>query len=144
MNNKRKKVYSVFHVYLISFYVICIMFVPILSTIAYLFDAHLNTTTNMIILINTILLLIFFVVGLIYLLVRRDYYERRLKPSYQREFTIVMTVWAIGMLGLGVLFIFFGGSDFYVPHFVTPIAIFTFVIMYNIGDIYFNIRLLDR
>jgi len=139
-----KKVYNEFQIYLIVFYVMCLMLVPILSIISFLFDFHLYTTTNVIVLFSTIVLLIFFVLGLIFLLIRRDYYERRLKPSYQREFTFVMSVCALGVLGLGILFMYFGGSDYYVPHFIVPIAIIVFSILYIVGDRYFNVSLLKK
>ena len=141
---KHKQVYNVFQINLIVFYVSCLMLVPILSIIAYLFDFHLYTTTNSIILVSAIILLVFFVAGLTYLLFTRDHYERKLKPSYQREFTIIMSVSAMGVLGLGIMFLFFGGPILYVPHVVIPTAIVTFTLLFIVGNRYFNISLLKR
>ena len=126
------------------FYVACFMFVPILVVISYLFDFHLYTSTNTIILIATIILSLFFTIGLIYLLMTREYYERRLKPSYQREMTITLSISAIGVLGLGIMFIYFGGPTYYVPHVIIPVGIGTYSILYFIGIRYFNVSLLNR
>ena len=141
---QHKKVYNNFQINLIMFYVACFMFVPILVVISYLFDFHLYTSTNTIILIATIILSIFFTVGLIYLLMTREYYERRLKPSYQREMTITLSISAIGVLGLGIMFIYFGGPTYYVPHVIIPVGIGTYSILYFIGIRYFNVSLLNR
>ena len=141
---KHKKVYNEFQINLIVFYVVCVMLVPILSVISFLFDFHLYTTTNSIILVSSIILLVFFVSGLTYLLIRREHFERKLKPSYQREFTFVMSISAIGVLGLGIMFLFFGGPILYVPHVIIPIAIVTFSGLFIVGDRYFNISLLRR
>ena len=140
----RKKVYNVFQINLIVFYIICEMIVPIFAVIAYLFDWHLYTSVNTIILIGAIILLVFFVVGLVYLLLTREKYERKLKPSYTREMTIVLTVSAVGVLGLGVLFMYFGGPSYYVPHVITPMGILSYAIIYFIGIRYFNVNLLRR
>lgn len=142
MNHKR--VYNVFQINLIVFYALCIMLVPMFTVVSYIFDFHLYTSTNSIILIGAILLGVVFVTGLVYLLVKRDQYERKLKPSYQREFTIVMSVSALGVLGLGVMFLYFGGSLFYVPHVIIPIGIGVYAVLYLIGDRYFNVSLLRR
>ncbi len=139
-----KKVYNVFQINLIVFYVTCIMLVPILLVISYLFDFHLYTSTNSIILIASFILLIFFVIGLIYLLLTRDHYERRLKPSYTREMTITISVSALGVLGLGIMFMYVGGPAFYVPHVIIPIAIVMYSILYFVGIRYFNVSLLKR
>jgi hypothetical protein len=118
--------------------------VPIFSVISYIFDFHLLTSANSIILIGTILLLVFFVGGLLVLLLQRDKYERRLKPSYQQEFTIILGVSALGVLGLGIMFMFFGGSPFYVPHVIIPTGIGVYTFLYIIGNRYFNVSLLRR
>jgi len=55
-----------------------------------------------------------------------------------------MSVCALGVLGLGILFMYFGGSDYYVPHFIVPIAIIVFSILYIVGDRYFNVSLLKK
>jgi CHASE2 domain-containing sensor protein len=120
------------------------MIIPMLSVISYLFDLHLYTSLNTILLIAAMILLIFFVVGLVYLLLTRYKYERRLKPSYTREMTITLTVSSIGVLGLGILYMYFGGPSNYVPHVIIPVGIVMYAILYFIGIRYFNVSLLKR
>lgn len=141
---KHKKVYNVFQINLIMFYTTCIMLVPILTVVSFLFDFHLYASTNSIILIASIILLIFFVVGLLYLLLTRQQFERKLKASYQREMTITISVSAVGVLGLGIMFMYFGGPSYYVPHVITPIGIIMYAILYFVGIRYFNVSLLNR
>ena len=141
---KHKKVYNVFQINLIMFYTTCIMLVPILTVVSFLFDFHLYASTNSIILIASIILLIFFVVGLLYLLLTRQQFERKLKASYQREMTITISVSAVGVLGLGIMFMYFGGPSYYVPHVITPIGIIMYAILYFVGISYFNVSLLNR
>lgn len=141
---QHKRVYNVFQINMIVFYITCAMFVPILTIISYIFDFHLYTSTQSIILISTIILLVFFIVGLIYMLLSRDQFERRLKASYQREFTFIMSVSALGVLGLGILFLYFGGPPLYVPHILIPLSIMVYSGLYIIGNRYFNVSLLRR
>ncbi len=89
-------------------------------------------------------MLVFLITGLIYLLITRDHFERKLKPSYQREFTVVLSVSAIGVVGMGIMFLYLGGPQLYVPHVILPVAIVTFSLLYIIGNRYFNISLLRR
>ena len=140
----RKKVYNAFQINLIVFYTICFMLVPIVSIISYIFDFHLYTSTNTIILIGTVILVVVFVVGLTYLLVTREFFKRRLKPSYQREFTITLVTSGLGVLGLGVMFLYIGGQALYVPHVIIPLGIAVFSGMYLLGNRYFNVSLLRR
>lgn len=139
-----KKVYNVFQINLIVFYVICLMLVPIFAIVSYIFDFQLYTSTNTILLIASIAMLVVFIVGLTYLLLTRDFYERRLKPSYQKEFTLIMVISALGVLGLGILFLYTGGQALYVPHVIIPIGIAVFSSLYLLGNRYFNVSLLRR
>jgi len=141
---QHKRVYNVFQINMIVFYVICFMMVPILTIVSYIFDFHLYTSTNSIFLVSASILLAFFITGLLYLLFTRDQYERKLKPSYQREFTFIMAISALGVLGLGIMFIYFGGETLYVPHVIIPLAIVVYSALYIIGDRYFNVSLLRR
>jgi len=141
---QHKKVYNAFQINLIVFTVFCLMLVPIMSIISYIFDFHVYASTNLIILIAATVTVITFVVGITYLLITRDHFERRLKASYQREFTILMVTSGLGVLGLGVLFLYLGGQALYVPHVVIPIGISVFSGIYVLGDRYFNVSLLRR
>ena len=140
----RKKVYNLFQINIIMFYITCIMLVPILLVISYLFDFHVYTSVNSIILVASFVLLIFFVVGLTYLLITRPQFERRLKPSYQRELTVTIVVSVVGVLGLGILFMYLGGPSYYVPHVITPLGIIMYFILYFVGVRYFNVSLINR
>jgi amino acid transporter len=98
----------------------------------------------MIILVSSFLLLIYFVGGLVYVLVTKEQYQRKLKPSYQKEFTLIMSVSGMGVLGMGILFLYFGGAPLYVPHVIIPLGIVVFTGLSLIGDRYFNVSLLQR
>jgi len=78
------------------------------------------------------------------LLLTREQFERKLKPSYQKEFTFIMAISALGVLGLGILFLYLGGQSLYVPHVIIPLAIVVYSALYIIGDRYFNVSLLRR
>lgn len=129
---------------MIVFYIACFMMVPILTIISYVFDFYLVTSTQSIVLVAAFVLLIFFVSGLLYLLLTREQFERKLKPSYQKEFTFIMAISALGVLGLGILFLYLGGQSLYVPHVIIPLAIVVYSALYIIGDRYFNVSLLRR
>ena len=141
---KRKKVYNLFQINFILFYSFCFMLVPILLVISYIFDLHTVTSVNNIILIADIIAVVVFIVGLLYLLLTRDKYERRLKPSYQKEFLALIIITGFGILGLSVLFIYVGGLLFYVPHVIIPLFLFAYLLLYIVGEKYFNMNLLRR
>lgn len=139
-----KKVYNVFQINLIVFLVTTIMMVPILSILFYIFDLHRYTSVAIILIIAGIITGVVFVVGLLYLLFTREQHRRRLKPSYQREFTILMSVSALGVLGVGILFLYIDGRALYVPHVIIPLGLVVFSGLYLLGDRYFNVSLLRR
>ena len=117
---KRNKVYNLFQINLILFYSFSILLVPILIVFAYISDLHTVTSANTIILVASIIASIIFVVGLTLILLSRDHFQRRLKPSYSREFLWLVIIFAIGILGIGIIFIYLGGLEFYVPHVIIP------------------------
>ena len=141
---KRKKVYNLFQINVMLFYTFSFMLVPILLVLAYIFDLHIVTSINNIILIADIIAIVIFIVGMIYMFVTRDQYERKLKPSYQKEFLFLIIISAFGILGIAVLFIYLGGPMFYVPHVIIPLFLFTYLILFIIGEKYFNVNLLRR
>ena len=141
---KRKKVYNLFQINLILFYSFSVLLVPILIVIAYILDLHLLTSANKIILIAVIVSTIVFIVGLTFILITRDHFQRRLKPSYLREFLWLIIIAAIGILGIGIIFIYLGGLEFYVPHIIIPLFLTTYLLLYVVGQKYFNINLLKR
>lgn len=141
---KRKKIYNLFQINLILFYTLCFMLVPILLVVAYILDLQDYTSVNNIILIADIITIIVFVIGLAYILITRDQYERKLKPSYQKEFLALIIIAAFGILGIAILFIYLGGLLFYVPHVVIPLFLLTYLVLFIVGQKYFNMNLLRR
>lgn len=141
---KHRKVYNEFQINLILFAITCIMLIPIVSVVSYIFDLQEYTSTSTILLVASALLIIFFVIGIIYILITKDKYKRRLKPSYQREFTTILVVCGFGILGIGIMFIYLGGPVFYVPHVIVPLFIGIYSFIFLIGDIYFNVRYIRK
>jgi len=141
---KRKKIYNLFQINLILFYTFCFFLVPILLVISYIFDLYNYTSINNIILIAGSITIIVFAIGLTYLLTTREQYRRKLKPSYQKEFLILIVIVAFGVLGIAILFIYLGGLLFYVPHVTIPLFLFAYLILFIVGQKYFNVNLLRR
>lgn len=141
---KRKKVYNLFQINLIVFFSMSFLIVPVMIVIAYIFDLHFYTSTNNIVLIADIIALIFFAVGLSLLLITRDKYERKLKPSYQKEFLTLMVFSALGIFGIGILYTYLGGIFFYVPHVIIPLFIGVYLLVFFVGDKYFNVNLFKK
>jgi hypothetical protein len=140
----QRQVYNVFQINLIVFLVTIVMLVPILSILSYIFDLHRYTSVSIILIVAGIITAVAFVIGLLSLLWTREQYRRRLKPSYPREFTILMSVSALGVLGVGILFLYIDGRALYVPHVIIPLGIAVFSGLYLLGDRFFNVSLLRR
>ena len=141
---KRKKVYNLFQINLILFNSFSILLVPILVVFAYIVDLHLVTSTNRIILFAVIIAAITFIVGLIFILITRDHFQRRLKPSYSKEFLWLIIISAFGILGIGILYTYLGGLELYVPHIIIPLFLIAYLLLYAVGQKYFNINLMKR
>ena len=141
---KRKKVYNLFQINLILFYSFSILLVPILIVFSYIMDLQLYTSANRIILLADIISLIVFIVGLTFILITRDIFQRKLKPSYSREFLWLIIISSFGILGIGIIFIYLGGLEFYVPHILIPLSLITYLLLYVVVHKYFNINLLKR
>lgn len=142
---KRKKVYNLFQIYLILFYTACVAIVPILLVVSYIFDLHLVTSENSIIFIADIIGIIFFISGtLILVLFRRDFLERKLKPSYQLEFALLIIITSFGILGINILYIYLGGPIENIPHIIIPLFIVSYLVLFLVGDKYFNVDLLKK
>jgi hypothetical protein len=140
----RKKVYNLFQINLILFYTFSALLVPILIVFSYIMDLQLFTSANRIILLADIIAAIVFIVGLTFILITRDRFQRKLKPSYSREFLWLIIIASFGILGIGIIFIYLGGQLFYVPHIVIPLSLTTYLLLYVVGHKYFNINLLKR
>ena len=138
----KKKVYNLFQINLIVFYILSFLLVPFFIVVAYLFDLHNYTSTQNIVLIASSISSIFFILGLTYLLIRRDKLERTLKPSYKKEFLVVVVFSAMGILGFGIFYTYLGGEFFYVPHVVIPIFICVYALVGFLGNKFFNVDFL--
>ena len=141
---KRKKIYNLFQINLILFYTLCGMSVPILLLVSFIFDLHNYTSVNNIILVATLITIIIFISGLLFIIVTRDKYKRKLRPSYQKEFLILVVITAFGNLGIAILFIYLGGLLFYVPHVIIPLFLFAYLVLFIVGQKYFNMNFLRR
>ncbi|PAT01218.1 hypothetical protein CI105_07660 [Candidatus Izimaplasma bacterium ZiA1] len=141
---KRKKVYNLFQIYLILFYTASFLIIPSVLVVSYIFDLQVFASTNRIILIADGLGLIFFIIGSLLILINRDKLERKLKPTYHREFNILLVTVSLGVLGINVLYLYLGGDIIYIPHIMIPLFVFSYLIMFIIGDRYFNVDLLKK
>lgn len=141
---KRKRVYSLFHISLILFYSSSVMMVPMLIVLAYIFDLQLVTSPTIIIAIAAVVTLIYFIVGLLFLIFKKEQLKRKLKPTYIKEFSTLFIINALGVLGIGVMFIYLGGPDQYVPHVIIPLFLGTYMLIFIAGDRFFNINLLRK
>ncbi len=141
---KSKKVYNKFQINLILFASGDVLLTPILIMIAYIFDLHDYTSTTNIILIAILISLVDIVVGILYLLIKREQLKRKLKPTYNKEFSILLIMASFGVLGIGIMFTYLGGELYYVPHVITPLFIFTYLVLLVVGEKYFNVNLLRK
>jgi len=141
---KRIKVYNLFQINLILFYSFSILLVPILIVFSYIMDLQLYTSANRIILLADFIALIVFITGLTFILLTRDRFQRKLKPSYSREFLWLIIIASLGILGIGIMFTYLGGLEFYIPHIIIPLSLTTYLLLYVVGHKYFNINLLKR
>ena len=124
--------------------VISIMTVPIVSVFTYIFNITNYVSVTNILYIALALMIIVFGTTFFITLLSKEQLIRKLKPSYQKEFTFISSISAIGVLGSGVLFMYLGGDQIYVPHVIIPLGLITYSIIYVIGDRFFNIRLIRR
>lgn len=141
---KRKRVYSLFQINLILFISSSIFMIPILVVIAYIFDLHLVTSTTVIIAFSAVVTLIYFFLGLLYLILKKEQLKRKLKPTYIKEFSTLFITNALGVLGVGVLFIYLGGPNQYVPHVIIPLFLGSYLLIFVAGERFFNINLLKK
>ncbi len=141
---KRNKIYNLFQINQIVFYTLCALLVPILLVVSYILDLHNIISINNILLAASIITMIIFLVGQSYLLITKEQRKRKLKPSYQKEFLILIVIVAFGVLGIAILFIYLGGPMYYVPHVIIPLFLFAYLILFIVGQKYFNMNLLRR
>jgi hypothetical protein len=119
------------------------MFVPIISVVAFIFDLQVYIEPELILLIGSAGLLIFVGLGILLLLLQRKQYDRRVKPSYHKEFSLVMFIAALGILGFGIIFTYLGGATRYIPHVVIPIFLGVYSVIFFLGKRYFNVDVIQ-
>lgn len=141
---KHKKVYNLFQIYLILFYTASILIIPSLLVVSYIFDLQIHTSTNRIILIADTLGIVFFIGGTLILLFKRDKLERKLKPNYKREFNLLISIVSLGVFGINVLYLYLGGNNIYIPHIMIPLFVFSYMVVFIVGDKYFNVNLIRK
>lgn len=139
---KRKRVYNQFQINLIVFYATSILLVPMFIVVSYMLDLHLYTSANYIVLIASIIALVFFIIGFTSILVFRKNTERKLKPSYYREFVILLACTTFGIIGFGIFYTYLGGSPKYIPHVIIPLFIVTYSVETIMGHRFFNVDII--
>lgn len=141
---KRKKVYNLFQINLITLVVASVLSVPMLMVVAYIFDLQNLLDITSIFIIASIISAVFITGVALYLVFSKDRLKRKLKPSYHKEFSTILIITALGILGIGITFIYLGGALFYVPHVIIPLFIFTYLILFSVGDRFFNVKLFRK
>ena len=139
---KRKRVYNQFQINLIVFYAASILLVPIFIVVSYMLDLHLYTSTNYIVLIASIIAIGFFIIGFSSILALRKKTERKLKPSYYREFVILLACTTFGIIGFGIFYTYLGGKATYIPHVIIPLFIVTYSVETIMGHRFFNVDII--
>lgn len=134
-----RNIYTIFHINIILFIVISIMFIPIVSVIAFIFDIQEIIDPLYIILAGASGLVIFLGAGTLLLVLQRARYDRRVKPVYHREFSLIVFICSLGVLGSGIIFTYFGGPTKYIAHVIIPIFLLVFSGVIFIGRRYLNI-----
>ena len=139
-----RNLYTIFHINIIVLIVSSVMFIPIVSVIAFIFDLQDFIDPLYIILAGASCLVIFVGASVILLVFQRSRYYRRVKPSYHKEFSLIVFICALGVLGSGIIFTYFGGPSKYIAHVIIPIFLAVFSVVIFIGRRYLNVNLFRR
>lgn len=142
MNHKH--VYNLFQINSIVSIISIIVATPIVCLITYLFSVQDYITVNDILYISLGVTILVLGVTSVFLILTREKHRKKLKSSYAKEFTFCTTLSTLAIFGFGILFIYLGGPDFYVPHVILPLGIFTYSILYLVGNRFFNVKLIRR
>lgn len=139
-----RNIYTILHINIIVFIVSSVMFIPIVSVIAFIFDVQEVIDPLYIVLAGASGLVVFVGGGTLYLVVHRKRFDRRVKSSYHKEFSLIVFICALGVLGSGIIFTYFGGAPKYIAHVIIPIFLTVFSIVIFIGKRYLNVDLFRR
>lgn len=112
----KPKIYSQFEIDVLLFYFTMILFMPIVLVFTYLFqvDEVLNINTFMFWLLITNI--IFMTAGTVFLIARKDFLRRRVKPVYRIEFIYMLFLFGFGLLGFVVIYDYMGGNRAYIAN----------------------------
>lgn len=133
-----------FQINIIMTIIVTIMAVPTVSVFTYIFNMTNYISVSTILYISLAFMIIIFGVSFLYTILTRDRLSRRLKASYQREFTFISVMSALGVLGSSILFTYLGGDQFYILHVLIPLGLITYAIIYIVGDRFFNVSFIRR
>ena len=141
---KRRKVYNLFQINLLLLIVTASLLTPTILVFSYIIDFHNIIDETSIILISLVITIIFGTTGVLYVLMNKEQTERKVKVAYPREFSALLVVVSFGVLGIGILFLYLNGPMSYVPNIIIPLFIFSYTILFFVGEKYFNVRLLRK
>lgn len=139
-----RNIYTILHINIILFIFSSVMFIPIVSVMAFIFDVQDVIDPLYIILAGASGLVVFVGAGTIYLVLQRSRFDRRVKSSYHKEFSLIVFLCALGVLGSGIIFTYFGGASEYIAHVIIPIFLTVFSIVIFVGKRYLNVDLFRR
>lgn len=135
----KPNIYTVHQINIILFIITCIMFVPIIVVFSYIFDLQMMVDPITILLVGAAGLVIFIGIGMLLLVFQRKRNYRSVKPSYHKEFSYLLFISALGILGFGIIFTYLGGPTNYIPHVVIPLFLSVYAALFIIGRRYFNV-----
>lgn len=141
---KRKKVYNLFQINLIILIVSSFLLTPIIIVFGYIVDLHSYMDEINIIIVSLIITAVAASSGTVYIVITKEYAERKVKVAYPREFSSLLVISSFGILGIGILFTYLNGPIEYVPNIIIPLFIFTYALLFFVGEKYFNVRLLRK
>ena len=129
---------------MIMFYATMLLLFPNVLVITYIFDIaeYVNIMRFMFWLLMAVVFLTGLGTGLLFYY--RDKLKRRVKPTYRAEFIYLLFLSAFGLLGVNVLYDYFGGD----PQYVANVLIFVFAVMLyvliTLGRIYFKFNYMRK
>lgn len=141
---KRRKVYNLFQINLILLVVTATLTTPIILVFSYIIDFHKVIDQVSIILISLVVTAVVAAFGAMYVVMNKERNERKVKVSYPKEFSALLVVTSFGILGIGILFLYLNGPMSFVPNIIIPLFIFSYSLLFYIGEKYFNVRLLRK
>ncbi|MCF7925323.1 MAG: hypothetical protein K9L26_02215, partial [Candidatus Izimaplasma sp.] len=121
------------------FIITCVMFIPIVTVFAYIFDLQTIVDEITILLIGAAGLVIFIGIGTLLIVFQHKRNYRLVKPSYHKEFSYLLFISALGILGFGIIFTYLGGATRYMPHVLIPLFLSIYAALFFIGRRYFNV-----